>query len=77
MAVAEWSSHTSVKDVRSFLGLVSFYRKFIRFVSEIAGPLTDLTKKGRAEIWSPEVWGDKEDDAFRRLKTAIITAPIP
>ena len=75
-AVAEWPVPTSVKDVRSFLGLASFYRKFIRFFSEIAAPLTDLTKKGRAEVWSPEVWGVKEDEAFRRLKTAMITAPV-
>ena len=49
-AVAEWPIPSSVKDVRSFLGLASFYRKFIRFFSEIAAPLTDLTKKGRAEL---------------------------
>ena len=54
-AVAEWPIPTSVKDIRSFLGLASFYRKFIRHFSAIAAPLTDLTKKGRAEVWSPEV----------------------
>ena len=54
-AVADWLVPTSVKDVRSFLGLASFYRKFIQFFFEIAAPLTDLTKKGRAEVWSPEV----------------------
>ena len=75
-AVADWPVPTSVKDVRSFLGLASFYRKFIQFFSEIAAPLTDLTKKGRAEIWSSEVWGAKEEEAFRRLKTAMLTAPV-
>ena len=75
-AVAEWPTPSSVKDIRSFLGLASFYRKFIRHFSEIAAPLTDLTKKGRAEIWSPKVWIDKEEAAFRHLKTAMITAPI-
>ena len=58
------------------MGLASFYRKFIRFFSEIAAPLIDLTKKGRVEVWSPEVWGVKEDEAFRRLKTAMTTAPV-
>ena len=49
-AVAEWPTATSMKDVRSFLGFESFNRKFIRHFNEIAAPLTDLTKKGRAEI---------------------------
>ena len=75
-AVAEWPTPTSVKDVRSFLGLASFYRKFIRHFSEIAAPLTDLTKKGRAEVWSPEVWGEKEDAAFTNLKLAMVTTPV-
>ena len=54
-AVAEWPTPKSVKDVRSFLGLASLYRKFIHRFSEIATPLTNLTKKGRAEVQSPEV----------------------
>ena len=74
--MAEWPTPTSVKDVRSFLGLASFYRKFIRHFSEIAAPLTDLTKKGRAEVWSPEVWTEKEDAAFTNLKLAMVTAPV-
>ena len=73
--VAEWPT-PSIKDVRSFLELASFYRKFIPLFSEIAASLTDLTKKGRAEVWSPEVWGAKEEEAFRMLKTAMITAPV-
>ena len=64
-AVAEWPTPESVKDVRSFLGLASFYRKFIHRFSEIATPLTNLTKKGRAEVWSPDVWTDTEETAFR------------
>ena len=67
-AVAEWPVPSSVKDIRSFLGLASFYRNFIRHLSEIAAPLTDLTKKGRSDVWSPEVWGEKEDKAFTNLR---------
>ena len=74
-AVAEWPKPTSVKDVRSFLGLANFYRKFIRHFIKIAAPYTDLTKKGRAEVWSPEVWGEKKDAAFTNLKLAMVTAP--
>ena len=74
--MAEWPTPMSVKDIRSFLGLASFYRKFIRHFSEIAAPLTDLIKKGRAEIWSPEIWTKKEESAFRQLKTAMVAAPV-
>ena len=45
-AIIEWPTPSSVKDVRSFLGLASYYRKFIRGFSELAKPLTNLTKKG-------------------------------
>ena len=75
-AVAEWPRPTSVKDMRSFLGLASFNRKFIRHFSEIAVSLTDLTKKGRAKVWSSEVWVEKEDAAFTNLKLAMVTAPF-
>ena len=74
--VAQWPTPTSIKDVRSFLGLAIFYTKFIGHFSEIAALLTYLTKKGRAEVWSPEVWTNKEEAEFRHLKTAMVTAPI-
>ena len=43
-AVASWPRPTSVKDIRLFLGLASFYRRFIRGFSKIIKPLTDLTR---------------------------------
>ena len=44
-AIAEWPTPECIKDVRSFVGLANFYRKFVHWFSEIASPLTDLTKK--------------------------------
>ena len=44
-AIAEWPTPVRVRDVRSFVGLANFYRKFVHWFSEIASPLTDLTKK--------------------------------
>ena len=45
-AVVEWPWLKTLHDVRSFLGLASYYRKFIWGVSQIAGPLIDLTRAG-------------------------------
>ena len=70
-AIAEWPTPECVRDVRSFVGLANFYRKFIRWFSEIASPLTDLTKKDRKFEWGP-----KEEEAFERLKTALVSAPV-
>ena len=75
-AVAQWPTPTSMKDVKSFLGLASFYKKFIRHFSKIATPLIDHAKKGRARIWSSEVWTDKEESALRQLKTMMVIAPV-
>ena len=44
-AIQEWKKLETVTDVRSFLGMVSFYRRYIRRFAEIAGPLHDLTRK--------------------------------
>ena len=68
--VVEWPQPQSVKDIRSFLGLTSFYRRFIRNFSLKARPLTDLTKDGIS--WK---WEDPEERAFRELKRSLITAP--
>ena len=70
-AVVEWPRPKDVHDVRSFLGLASYYRKFIRGFSEIARPLTDLTRAAKAFDWK-----EPQQSAFIRLKMALATAPI-
>ena len=70
-AIVEWPQPESVTDVRSFLRLCSFYQKFIRHFSEIAAPMTDLTKKENQFVWD-----DKADQSFNRLKSAMVTAPV-
>ena len=69
--IIEWATASSVKDVRSFLGLASYYRKFIQGFSELAKPLTNLTKKGIEWRWESE-----EKTAFLELKIAMATAPV-
>ena len=70
-AVVEWPRPKDVHDVRSFLGLASYYRKFIRGFSEIARPLTDLTRAAKEFNWK-----EPQQSAFIRLKMALATAPI-
>ena len=52
-AILDWPRPQSVHDIRSFLGLASYYRKFIRGFSQLAKPMTDLTRDKVA--WK---WGD-------------------
>ena len=66
-AVQGWEPPTKVPELRSFLGLVNYYRRFIQGYSAKAAPLTDLLKKNRAWHWS-----DKCQQAFEELKKAII-----
>jgi transposase InsO family protein/predicted aspartyl protease len=69
--VVEWPTPRRLKDVRAFLGLCSYYRRFIRDFSVLASPLFALTKKGRAFVWDETC-----REAFDRLKTVLTTTPI-
>ncbi|KAK7481822.1 hypothetical protein BaRGS_00026969 [Batillaria attramentaria] len=61
------------KAVRSFLGLVSFYRNFIPHFSAIAAPLSDLTKKTKPNT---VVWTQECEEAFVALKNALVNKPV-
>ena len=60
-----------MKDVRSFLGLARFYRKFIKQFSLKARSLTDLTRD--KAVWQ---WTEKEEKAFNALKMSLVVAPM-
>ena len=62
---------TSPKQVRAFLGLVGYYRKFIKNFAKIAKPLTLLTRQQVKFEWTPN-----HQTAFEHLKNAIVQAPI-
>ena len=69
--ILEWPTPQSPRDCRSFLGLCNFYRRFVRGFSNIAQPITELTKE--KEPWS---WGEPQEKAFAQLKVAMSTAPV-
>ena len=70
-AVRDWVRPTSVTEIRSFLGLEGYYRRFVEGFSSIASPLTRLTQKEVTFRWSDEC-----EFSFQKLKTLLTTAPI-
>ena len=66
-----WPRPHTTHDIRSFLGLASYYRKFIRGFSQIAKTLTDLTRDKVA--WK---WENTEQNSFLALKAAMLTEPV-
>jgi hypothetical protein len=70
-AVKNWPPPTDKHQLRSFLGLCTYYRRFIHGFADVAKPLTRLTDEKRTLEWSPEA-----EAAFRSLKEALCTAPI-
>lgn len=70
-AVMNWPVPSSVSEVRSFIGLASYYRRFINNFSNVAYPLTCLTQKNKKFEWSEEC-----QNAFNTLKHLLTTAPV-
>lgn len=70
-SVQDWPVPSSVSHVRSFVGTIGFYRKFIQGFSAVATPLTDLTKDGAKFDWGPA-----QRSAFEQLKAAAAAEPV-
>ena len=70
-AVAEFAAPKDVHEVRRFLGLTSYFRKFIMGFAAIAKPLTSLTSKN-----TPFVWKEQQQNAFDDLKKKLVERPI-
>ncbi|XP_062386073.1 uncharacterized protein LOC134073108 [Sardina pilchardus] len=78
-AVQEWQPPKTVKQVRSFLGFVGYYRRFIKDFSKIAKPLNELlvgTGRPRGRGSPTVTWGPECDAAFQKLKAELLQAPI-
>ncbi|KAL1915429.1 uncharacterized protein VTP21DRAFT_6887 [Calcarisporiella thermophila] len=70
-AVRDWPTPESAKDVRQFLGLATYYRRFVKDFATIARPLTRLLKKDNLFSWT-----DEHQSAFETLKEKLTSAPI-
>ena len=66
-----WARPISMTEVRSFVGLAGYYRRFVEGFSTIIAPLTRLTRQG-----VPFVWSEECELSFQRLKELLTTAPI-
>ncbi|MFG1569947.1 ribonuclease H family protein, partial [Staphylococcus aureus] len=66
-----WSTPSSVAEIRSFLGLAGYYRKFVQDFAKIAEPMTRLTRKGEEFVWTEACQA-----AFEELKHRLTSAPI-
>ena len=61
----------NVSEVRSFLGLAGYYRRFVEGFSRIAAPMTQLTCKNAKFVWTKEC-----EKSFQELKQRLVTAPV-
>lgn len=69
--VAKWPVPQNTKDVRSFLGLAGYYRKFVRHFGILARPLFNLLKKS-----VPFIWTEETKTSFELLKKSLVEAPV-
>eukprot|EP00253_Pinus_taeda_P006753 PITA_06753 len=70
-AIMDWPVPKDVADVRSFMGLAGYYRRFVEGFSKVAFPITSLQKKGKTFHWTPNC-----QKSFEQLKQLLTTAPI-
>lgn len=70
-AIQGWPTPKNIKELRAFLGLANYYRRFIRNFSQIAAPLTRLTKKDEYFVWDAST-----QQAFDQLKEVLCAAPV-
>ncbi|KAL4563303.1 hypothetical protein LXL04_027343 [Taraxacum kok-saghyz] len=70
-AIKDWKAPKTPTEIRQFLGLAGYYRRFIANFSKLAKLLTALTQKGVAFDWE-----DKQEESFQKLKHMLCTAPI-
>lgn len=71
-AMLNYPAPQSIKDVRRLLGLAGWYRRFIPNFSSITAPISDLLKKSKSKF----MWTDSANEAFEKIKTILVSAPV-
>jgi hypothetical protein len=69
--VLSWNTPQNVSNIRSFLGLARYYRRFIKGFSKISKPMIELLEKGKTFEWTP-----RHEASFQELKKRLTTAPV-
>ncbi len=72
--VQDWPTPTTIKQVRGFLGLAGYYRRFIQDFATMAAPLHNLTQHDK--IKTKEHWDESCTTAFEAIKAAMTSAPV-
>ncbi|XP_038695474.1 uncharacterized mitochondrial protein AtMg00860-like [Tripterygium wilfordii] len=70
-SVLNWERPKNISEIRSFLGLAGYYRRFIQDFSSVAAPLMQLTRKG-----TPFVWSNECEKALKDLKGPLTSPPV-
>jgi hypothetical protein len=69
-AIVEWPTPKTLTELRGFLGICTYYRKFVKGFSQLCAPLTDLTKKGAFK------WSEEAQFTFDKMKKVMSTCPV-
>ena len=69
-AIRDWLEPRNLTELQGFIGICTYYRKFVKSFSQLATPLTDLTKKG---VFS---WSNTAQRAFDKLKDVMSSCPV-
>ncbi|KAL9840587.1 putative nucleotidyltransferase, Ribonuclease H [Arabidopsis thaliana] len=70
-AIRDWPRLTNATEIRSFLGLAGYYRRFVKGFASMAQPMTKLTRKDVPFVWSPEC-----EEGFVSLKEMLTSTPV-
>jgi hypothetical protein len=69
-AIMEWPTPKTLIELREFLGMCTYYRKFVKGFSQLCAPLTDLTKKGAFK------WSEEAQNTMDKMKKVMSTCPV-